>query len=236
MQSSAAPALMRAIAWAGGSLFVVSLIFGAFTYLVVMRPTSAGPTLWPVLADVALFSAFALHHSVFARERVRGWIRRIVSERLERSAYVWIASVLFIEVCALWQPVPGALWDVFGPAAWGLRAVQIAGVWITIRSATAIDALELAGVRQAIGVRPQDPEFTTSGPYGWVRHPIYTGWFMMVFAEPVMTYTRLVFAVVSGLYLLVAIPFEERSLRQTTGGAYERYARIVRWKLIPGVY
>ena len=45
-----------------------------------------------------------------------------------------------------------------------------------------------------------------------------------------------VFAVVSSAYLLIAIPFEERSLRATTGGAYERYMQQVRWKLVPGVY
>ena len=51
-----------------------------------------------------------------------------------------------------------------------------------------------------------------------------------------MTMTRFVFACVSGLYLLAAIPFEEGSLRATTEGAYDDYARRVKWKLVPGVY
>ena len=29
---------------------------------------------------------------------------------LERSIYTWAASLLFIAVCAAWQPVPGALY------------------------------------------------------------------------------------------------------------------------------
>lgn len=79
-------------------------------------------------------------------------------------------------------------------------------------------------------------EFKTTGPYGLVRHPIYLGWFLMVFGVPVMTGTRLVFAIVSCAYLLIAIPLEERTLQRTTGGRYEDYMRLVRWKLVPGVY
>ena len=51
-----------------------------------------------------------------------------------------------------------------------------------------------------------------------------------------MTMTRFVFAVVSCAYILVAIPFEERSIRASSGGAYERYMKQVPRKLIPGLY
>ena len=67
--------------------------------------------------------------------------------------------------------------------------------------------------------------FKAVGPYRWVRHPIYSGWLLLVFATSPMTATRFLFAVVSSAYLLLAIPLEERSLRATTGGAYERYMR-----------
>jgi protein-S-isoprenylcysteine O-methyltransferase Ste14 len=69
-----------------------------------------------------------------------------------------------------------------------------------------------------------------------VRHPIYLGWFLMVFGVPVMTGTRLVFALSSCAYLVVAVPLEERTLQQTTGGKYDEYKRQVRWRILPGVY
>jgi protein-S-isoprenylcysteine O-methyltransferase Ste14 len=50
-----------------------------------------------------------------------------------------------------------------------------------------------------------------------------------------MTMTQFLFAVVSGLYVLLAIPFEERSLMRTSD-AYQRYRERVRWKLVPGLY
>jgi protein-S-isoprenylcysteine O-methyltransferase Ste14 len=59
---------------------------------------------------------------------------------------------------------------------------------------------------------------------------------MFVFGAPRMTTDRAVFAIISTLYLALAVPFEERSLVQTFGEAYSRYADKVRWKIVPGVY
>ena len=58
----------------------------------------------------------------------------------------------------------------------------------------------------------------------------------MVFATPHMTGDRLLFASVSSLYLVVAIPWEERSLEAAFGEAYRRYKRQVRWRVLPYVY
>ena len=79
-------------------------------------------------------------------------------------------------------------------------------------------------------------EFKTRGPYGLVRHPIYLGWFLIVFSVGTMTMTRFVFAVVSCAYIVIAIPFEERSIRAASGAAYDRYMQRVPRKLIPGLY
>jgi protein-S-isoprenylcysteine O-methyltransferase Ste14 len=95
-----------------------------------------------------------------------------------------------------------------------------------------LDVRELAGITTVSAAT----EFKVAGPYGWVRHPIYAGWFLMVFAASPMTLTRLVFAVVSCAYLLVAIPFEERTIRAASNGGYDRYMRRVPWRLIPRIY
>ncbi len=226
------PALL--FTWLGAIVFFVSLAYFLFSYLTTFgEPASGGAAAPAITWNVALFTVFALHHSVFARGRVRAAIARLLPQPLERSFYVWIASVLFIGVCALWQPVPGIAWRVDGPLVWVLRAVQAAGVWLTLRSAVVLDIRDLAGLRAAAGGAI---EFKTSGPYGWVRHPIYTGWFLMVFAASPMTMTRLVFAAVSCAYLIIAIPLEERSMLNAAAGAYERYRKQVRWRLVPRIY
>ena len=223
----------------GAALFAASLAYFGFSYLVLwgdLPPEHGSYRRWnsgvAIVLNVLLFSLFALHHSVFARERVRARVTRLVTARHERAFYVWVASALFILVCALWQPVPGILWRIDGPARFVTWPLQALGAWLTLRSAAMIDVWVLAGVRPA----PDSVEFRAAGPYAWVRHPIYTGWFLLVFAVATMTMTRLVFALVSSAYLLVAIPFEERSLLTSSNGAYERYAKQVRWKLFPGLY
>ena len=232
-------------AWVGALLFGASLAYFLFTYTVTFGENQqATPTAAAVAWDVGLFSVFALHHSVFARERVRSVVARSVPAALERSLYVWIASLLFVAVCALWRPVGGVAWSVAPPMGWLFYAVLGTGVWLSVRSATVIDVWELAGLRQIWPPNAGRPtartqrstEFVTVGPYGIVRHPIYLGWCLMVFGVPVMTGTRLVFALVSCAYLILAIPLEERTLRRTTGGKYEDYSRLVRWKLFPGLY
>jgi hypothetical protein len=172
---------------------------------------------------------------------------------------VWLASVLLIAVCLLWQPLPGFAWQATGAVGWALLAVQLAGILLTLKSASRIDIWELAGVRQVRAASERPPSVSSApsaalesapsaalesasspleidGPYRWLRHPIYFGWVLFVFGVPTMTNGRLLFAAVSTLYLVVAIPFEERSLQKEFGQAYRDYQRQVRWRLVPGVW
>jgi methanethiol S-methyltransferase len=193
-----------------------------------------------VLLNLLLFTVFAVHHSLLARTAVKAWLQRSVPPPVERSAYTWIASALFITVCAFWQDVPGGLYRLEGTAAAPGYLAQLLGVVLTAHAAAAIDVLDLAGVRPALDARdarePRHVPLATSGLYGFVRHPLYFAWVLMVFGAPQMTATRLTFAAVSTLYLALAIPFEERSLIGLFGPEYRAYQRKVRWRMIPGVF
>jgi protein-S-isoprenylcysteine O-methyltransferase Ste14 len=222
----------RVFVWLGGALFAASLAVSALTYLIVLgRPTPFAGWL-PVAADTALITIFALHHSLFARERVKDAIARRFPPPLIRSLYVWIASVLLLLVCALWRTVGDDLYRASGILALALTVIQIAGFLIIASAVARIDPLELAGIRPARQVEG----LQIVGPYRWVRHPLYFGWLLMVFGAAHMTGDRLAFAVLTTLYLVVAIPLEERSLRRIFGDDYTRYMRLVRWRMIPFIY
>jgi methanethiol S-methyltransferase len=221
----------------------MSLSFFLFSYDVTFASPAADTSRFaPLATNVLLFSVFASHHSFFARFGIRERIARSVP-RLERSIYVWVASVLFIAVCALWQPLPGIVWRVDNRVvAIAISVLHVVGIVVSLVSAAAIDIWDLSGVKQ-IYSRPkpraqsQEPEdFKSTGLYGLVRHPIYLGWFLLVFAMPTMTATRFAFAVISCVYVLIAIPFEERALLTSTRGAYDRYKQKVRFRLVPGIY
>ena len=229
-------------AWSGAALFVASLVYFLYSYLVRFGASAAPEAsngVSAALIDVGLFSAFALHHSLAAREPVKARLRRLVSPGLERSVDTWLASVLFILVCAWWRFVPGELYQLTGLLAVPGYLVQMIGLAVTVRSSARLDVLDLAGVRPLLeprGTTPAHVPLETSGPYGIVRHPLYFGWVLLVFAAPHMTMTRLVFALISSSYLAIAIPLEERSLIRTFGAEYREYQTHVRWRMIPGLY
>ena len=230
-----------AISWLGAGAFAASLGWFLYSYLVPWGlPAAPGPVTLPVLINLALFSVFALHHSVFARTGLKARLVRLVPPELERSLYTWISSVLFIIVCSLWQSVPGVLYQADGLAALAGYLVQAAGIAFTLYAGQTMDFLDLAGVRQvqnaAQGRQPRHVALQTSGLYGFVRHPLYFSWVLMVFGAPIMTATRFTFAVVSTAYLAIAIHWEERSLVGLFGAAYEKYRTQVRWRMIPFVY
>jgi protein-S-isoprenylcysteine O-methyltransferase Ste14 len=235
----------RLVAWTGAALFAGSLGYFLYSYLVRfgVSEASSGPdvtVLRSALANLALFSVFAMHHSVAARTPVKALLTRMVPPGLERSIYTWTASLLFIAVCALWQSVPGELYHLAGPAALPGYLLQLAGVLLTIRSSARLDVLDLAGVRQVLDANTtagrRHVPLETSGPYRFVRHPLYFAWALLVLAAPHMTWTRLSFALISCSYLAIAIPLEERSLIHTFGADYRAYQRQVRWRMIPGLY
>jgi isoprenylcysteine carboxyl methyltransferase (ICMT) family protein YpbQ len=223
----------RLFVWLGGALFVASLAVCAWRFLISWSNPSAIQARWPaLLADALLFGVFAAHHSLFARQDVKAILASSVPERLLRSVYVWTASVLLLIVCALWQPVGGNVYHVTGWRALAHAGVQLAGVWLIGQSAGTIDPLELAGIRR----QSASDALQITGPYRWVRHPLYLGWLMGVFGAAHMTGDRLTFAVTSSIYLFVAIPWEERSLVRTFGKQYEDYKHQVRWRVVPFVY
>ena len=221
----------RAIVWTGGAAFVASLGLCAATYLVAFGRPRPFHGWQAIAADAALFTLFASHHSLFARERIKEAIAAAVPAHLVRSLYVWTASVLLMLVCLLWQPVGGELYGRRGVPAVAHAIVQLAGLWLVVHSVAKIDGLELAGIRP-----PAAGGLQLGGPYRLVRHPLYLGWTLMVFGAAGMSGDRLTFAVLTTAHLIIAVQWEERSLTRSLGDDYVRYTRRVRWRLIPFIY
>src|SRR5262245_25825303 len=132
----------RIFRWAGGVVFVGALAFCAYTFAVVWSRDAEfnGAAL---AIDALLFTAFATHHSVFARDAVKRGIARAVPDRLLRSTYVWVASLLLIGVCAFWRTIGGRVYDVGGWRAAMHAAIQVAGLMLIVGGVRKIDALEL---------------------------------------------------------------------------------------------
>jgi protein-S-isoprenylcysteine O-methyltransferase Ste14 len=223
----------RAFVWIGGAVFVLALVVTAYVYLVRFGDTAPFAGWSPIAFDALLFSIFAGHHSVFAREGAKRMMSSCVPQRLMRSVYVYIASGLLVAACLAWRRVGGAIYHVSDVPFAVLAAVQLAGLSFIVASVRTIDGLDLAGIRQASAT---NTPLQVGGPYRVVRHPLYLGWMLAVFGTPHLTGDRLVFALISSAYLMVAVPWEERSLEREFGVAYRRYRQRVRWRVLPFLY
>jgi methanethiol S-methyltransferase len=232
---SKATASAKAIGWLGGGLFVTSLALTAWWYFVRLGRVDPPGGISALIVDTILLTIFACHHSVFARESVKVRLT-VIPAPMRRSFYVWLASALLILVVVLWRPIGHELYRVTGPLAFLCAAVQAVGIALIVRAVSGLDPLELAGIRQASGVEPKLERLQISGPYRLVRHPLYLGWMLALFATAQMTGDRLAFAALTSLYLVLAVPWEERSLRTSFGDDYARYERQVRWRIVPFIY
>jgi protein-S-isoprenylcysteine O-methyltransferase Ste14 len=227
--------------WCGGALFVSSIAFCAYTYFVRWTEVVPYGGWVPWLVNSTLVAVFAIHHSVFARDSAKRVVSRFVRERLVRSVYVWAAALLLFAVCGFWMPIGGEIYRAHGWAAAVMTGVQLFGVLFIARSVANIDPLDLSGIRQVrskadrVDIRPPE-QLQVVGPYRIVRHPLYFGWVLVVFGTPHLTADRLAFAVLTTLYLVMAIPWEERSLTAVFGRDYDRYKKEVPWRLVPYVY
>ena len=78
-----------------------------------------------------------------------------------------------------------------------------------------------------------DPELVTTGPYGKVRHPIYSGIILgMVGTAIAVSPYWLIAVAITGAYFLVSAVVEERTMAQLFPAAYPPYRRVTKM-LIP---
>lgn len=77
----------------------------------------------------------------------------------------------------------------------------------------------------------------TSGPYRFVRHPMYVGTIPMYIASSVIlgSVWALVISGAIAVLFIVRTALEDRTLRRELEG-YEDYAARTQWRLIPGVW
>jgi protein-S-isoprenylcysteine O-methyltransferase Ste14 len=80
-----------------------------------------------------------------------------------------------------------------------------------------------------------NPELITSGPYAYIRHPIYTGIFITMLGSSLVIGFWLVLAVVFGAYFVYSAKTEEKRLLQLMPDQFPAYMRSTKM-LVPFVY
>ena len=218
---------MKRIAVFAYGLFSYAVFFATFLYaigfignLIVPKSIDSVPQAplgTALFINTLLLSVFALQHSVMARPAFKAWWTRIIPKAAERSTYVLFSSLALILLFALWEPMGGVIWSLSEPWARAIAYGLYGFGWaLLLYSTFAINHFDLFGLRQAWsalrGKPCEDLTFVQPWLYRVVRHPIYVGWFIIMWATPTMSAAHLFFAAVSSAYMLLAIPLEERDL------------------------
>lgn len=121
----------------------------------------------------------------------------------------------------------------FGPRGTPIVPVILPNALVLASVALMIYARVSLG--RSIGYVPADRGIVTSGPYRFVRHPIYSGLFLTLFAFVLRVYSplnALLLAIIVGLFMLKSV-IEERFLRDNP--EYAAYMKQVRYRWIPGI-
>jgi protein-S-isoprenylcysteine O-methyltransferase Ste14 len=219
------------------TLFAYAAFLASFVYFIlfiagwgVPKAIDDGPAAAAILAvavDVGLVLFFGLAHSVMARAGFKRLWTRLVPVAAERSTYVLVASAQLALLCWQWRPIGVNVWATTGALAVGLRALQAAGWAIALLSTLLIDHLDLFGLRQGFGGTAPPPVLRTPLFYQRVRHPLYFGMLLALWAAPTMSAGHLLLASLLTVYVLVGIRHEERDLVRVFGDEYRRYQAAV---------
>jgi len=190
------------------------------------------PATTAIVINVLLLSLFAVQHTIMARPVFKSWWTRTVPEPIERSTFVLATNLVLILLYWQWRPLPVTVWELTNPTAvaalWGICAI---GWLVVLISTFMIDHFDLFGLKQTIiyflGRPCRSPDFKVVGFYKYVRHPLLLGFIIAFWAAPTMTVGHLLYAVITTVYMLLAIQIEEHDLLAAHGEDYADYRRRV---------
>ncbi|HMN61566.1 MAG TPA: isoprenylcysteine carboxylmethyltransferase family protein [Anaerolinea sp.] len=185
---------------------------------------------WMILA-VAVYGAL---HSLLASHAAKGWAERQFGEnarRFYRLFFVVFALITSPVLLILVLVLPDRpLYTI--PMPWVLLTLSLQGLALfglnaAVGQTGSAAFLGLQQISHPVPLRSRaGPEqLATGGLYRYVRHPIYTTTFVLIWLIPVVTWN--IFGLMLGftIYTFIGTLFEERKLREEFGEAYEAYRR-----------
>jgi protein-S-isoprenylcysteine O-methyltransferase Ste14 len=223
----------------GKALLEVVAEFAVFAALLFVP---AGTLLWPAgWAFMALFFGFTLAMVLWLAREDPELLAERMSSPIQRGQPLWdkvfVAALTLLFLAWLivmpldavrfrWSEVPG--WLQFLGALGVVLSFYL--MFLTFR--------ENAYLAMVVKLQEQRGQsVVTTGPYRYVRHPMYSSVFLFLPAVALLlgSWWGLLLCVVLLGLLVWRIPLEERMLENGLAG-YDEYERNVRYRLLPHVW
>ena len=182
-----------------------------------------------LLNNLGLILLFGLQHSIMARQWFKDRLTKFLPQPMERSTFVLISGLLLFLMVYQWEPMGGTIWQVSAGSAfyYSIIVLSFTGWAILFISTFLINHFDLFGLRQTFLELQNKPytqlEFRITGFYKYVRHPLYLGMLIGIWAAPTMTVTHLVFALGITAYIIVGTRLEEKDLVKAFDQDYKGY-------------
>jgi len=205
-------------------LIVFPIFAGLVVLTIYMRPRVG------MLISGAIWIVFNIYWSVAAR----GF--KTAAKKSEARKSTWIHQVMMnMGLLLLFIPVPGLVRH-FLPVRTALTPIGL-GVQLAF-FALAIWARRHLGTNWSSTVRvAEGHELVRSGPYRFVRHPIYTAMIGMCVGTTIVAgqYHALLGTLLVFVAYMRKTRLEENILREEFGSVYDDY-RQHSWALVPGLF
>jgi methanethiol S-methyltransferase len=168
-----------------------------------------------------------------ARRWFKERVLSVMPEAFVRCTYVHMANLCLFALIHFWQPIPIDVWDVgrgiVGDSTWILFAI---GWLILFLGAWSFGIFELLGLQQmrawSRGIAVYQPRLKTGRIYRWLRHPMYVGVLLGVWATPrrpsaIFCWPWASRSMFSLLCATRSVIFWRAMVRATRGGARPRH-------------
>jgi protein-S-isoprenylcysteine O-methyltransferase Ste14 len=141
--------------------------------------------------------------------------------------YVLMPFLAALDIRFGWTRELATLWHVLGAVVYAL-SLGLTG-WAMITNAYFSTAVRIQADR--------GQQVCTTGPYHYVRHPGYVGFFFQALSVPILlgSLWALLFAIPVGVLMVIRTAIEDRMLQEELAG-YREYARELKYRLLPGVW
>lgn len=182
--------------------------------------------LWILLC----FGLYGGLHSLLASHTAKKLAVRWIGPRgklFYRLFFVLISIVTFVPLLFMVAYLPDrGIYFIEHPYSLLTSLIQLFGLAIALVSLVQTGLARFLGMDLLLDWAnniDREPVFVTTGVYRWVRHPLYTGTLLFLWAFPFMSWNLLAFNLAATAYFLIGSRFEENKLVNDYGAAYVNY-------------